>query len=405
MSEELHSVHNRESTLLFKTYNRYPLHIRKASGTKLYDAEGREYTDFLAGISVCNLGHCPPELAEAICEQAKRLVHVSNLFYQDEQLELAERLLGTCSLERVFLCNSGAEANEAAIKLARRYMQKVRGRQAFEVLSLQNSFHGRTLGTLAATGQEKIKEGFQPLPEGFRSVQATTVEDMEQAIGEHTAGVLLEVVQGEGGVQPLSETYLRDLRELCRQRDILFMVDEIQTGMGRTGTMWAHQHFDLQPDVFTVAKALANGLPIGAMLASEEVGAAFGPGAHGTTFGGGALVSKAASEVLRIMERDGLCSRSAEMGALAFDRLRQVQARYPDSVSAVRGLGLMLGVELAYPAQPVWERLLQQGFVCNVTQEKVLRLLPPLIISREEIEGFASALETALHQEMQASDR
>jgi acetylornithine aminotransferase len=404
MTEGLDTIQAREKSLLFTTYNRYPLHIRKASGTKLYDAEGREYTDLLAGISVCNLGHCPLELAETICDQAKRLVHVSNLFYQEEQLELAERLLATCSLERVFFCNSGAEANEAAIKMARRYMQKVRGRQAFEVLSLQNSFHGRTLGTLAATGQEKIKEGFHPLPEGFRTVQATTVEDMEQAISDQTAGVLLEVVQGEGGVQPLSETYLRDLRELCRQRDILFMVDEIQTGMGRSGKMWAHQHLDLQPDVFTVAKALANGLPIGAMIASEEVGAAFGPGAHGTTFGGGALVSGAASAVLRIMERDGLCGRAAEMGAVAQDRLRQVQSRHPEAVSAVRGLGLMLGVELSYPAQPVWERLLQQGYVCNVTQERVLRLLPPLIISREEIEGFASALETALHQEAQAPE-
>ncbi len=399
MSDALQTIQNRESSVLFKTYNRYPLHIKKASGTKLYDAEGREYTDFLAGISVCNLGHCPPELTETLCGQANRLVHVSNLFYQEEQLELAERLLKTCSQEKVFLCNSGAEANEAAIKLARRYMQQVRGRQAHEIITLRNSFHGRTLATLSATGQEKIKEGFQPLPHGFRIVEPQVVEEVERVIGPETAAVLLEVVQGEGGVKPLPDRYLRDIRELCRQRDILFMVDEIQTGMGRSGAMWAHQHFDLRPDVFTVAKALGNGLPIGAMLASEEVGSAFGPGAHGTTFGGGALVSKVASKVLDIMERDDICSRSMDIGHLAVDRLRQVQAGYPEFVSEVRGLGLMLGVELSFPAQPIWESLLSQGFVCNVTQESVLRLLPPLIISFEEIEGFAKALEEALQKE------
>jgi acetylornithine aminotransferase len=394
--DRLASLQERESRVLCNTYTRYPLDVIRASGTRLFDSAGREYLDLLAGISVCNLGHCHPELAGVMREQAEKLIHVSNLFYQEEQLELAERLLATCDLDRVFFCNSGAEANEAAIKLARACMQKVRGGEAYEIVTLQGSFHGRTLAALAATGQDKVKQGFDPLPDGFVIVPPEDPHALESALSERTAAVLLETIQGEGGVRPLSAEYLRQVQLMCRERSILFMIDEIQTGMGRTGAMWSYQNEGLDPDVVTVAKGLANGLPMGAVLAREETAAGFGPGAHATTFGGGALVSAVASRVLDIMERDGLCARAAEIGSFARSELSRLQRKYPDTVTQVRGAGLMLGVELAFPAQDVWRRLLEKGYVCNVTQQTVLRLLPALIMEKEEIADFVRALDEVL---------
>ncbi|SFJ43299.1 acetylornithine aminotransferase apoenzyme [Desulfomicrobium apsheronum] len=385
-----------EASALCRTYARYPLAVSRAEGTKLYTPEGRVYTDLLAGIAVCNLGHSHPELVEVIRAQAGKLIHVSNLFYQEEQVALAKSLLGTSHLQRVFFCNSGAEANEGAIKLARRYMREGRGEERYEIITLSGSFHGRTLATLTATGQDKIKTGFGPLPEGFITVPFADLEAMEAAMNERTAAVLIEMIQGEGGVKPLPEDYVRGLAALCAAKGVLLIVDEIQTGVGRTGKFWAHQHAGLKPDIVTVAKGLAGGLPMGAVMCTEEVSKGFPPGSHGTTFGGNALISAVASKVIEIIERDDLCGRAARMGDWLRGRLEGLRSRFPEKIAEVRVHGLMVGIELTHPGAEVWKELLGQGFVLNLTQDTVLRLLPPLVITEEELEAFCLALESIL---------
>ena len=399
MTQAYDSLVSRDKKVLCQTYGRYPLAIARAVGSRLYDLDGREYVDLLSGIAVANLGHSHPELLEVMSSQARDLIHISNLFYQPRQVELAEKLLGTCACDRVFFCNSGAEANEAAIKLARRYMRTVRYKDAFEIITLSGSFHGRTLATLTATGQQgRIKEGFEPLPEGFVSVPFGDIEAMRAAIGPKTAAVLIEMVQGEGGVLPLPEAYVRQVQDLCRAENCLFMVDEIQTGLCRTGRFWAHQHFGLEPDVFTTAKGLANGLPMGAMLAKEHVARGFVPGAHATTFGGGGVLSAVASRVVDIMLRDDLAGRSRDLGNLAVEALRKIQAALPEKIRTIRGLGLMIGIELAGPGEAVHAELRERGFVCNLAHGKVLRLLPPLTIDADDLLAFAAALEDILKQ-------
>ncbi|MBE1424328.1 acetylornithine aminotransferase [Desulfomicrobium macestii] len=385
-----------EASALCRTYARYPLAVSRAEGTRLYTPEGRVYTDLLAGIAVCNLGHSHPELVEVICAQAGKLIHVSNLFYQEEQVALAKRLLGTSHLERVFFCNSGAEANEGAIKLARRYMREGRGEERYEIITLGGSFHGRTLATLTATGQDKIKTGFGPLPEGFITVPFADLAAMEAVMNERTAAVLIEMIQGEGGVKPLPDDYVRGLAALCAAKGVLLIVDEIQTGVGRTGRFWAHQHAGLKPDIVTVAKGLAGGLPMGAVMCTEEVSKGFPPGSHGTTFGGNALISAVASKVIEIIERDDLCGRAARMGDWLRGRLEGIRSRFPEKIAEVRVHGLMVGIELTHPGAEVWKELLGQGFVLNLTQDTVLRLLPPLVITEEELEAFCLALESIL---------
>jgi len=385
-----------EEKALCRTYARYPLAVSRGQGTKLITPEGRVYTDLLAGIAVCNLGHSHPELVEVICNQAAKLIHVSNLFYQEEQVSLAMRLLGTSHLERVFFCNSGAEANEGAIKLARRYMREGRGEERFEIITLSGSFHGRTLATLTATGQDKIKTGFGPLPEGFITVPFADLSAMEAAMTDRTAAVLVEMIQGEGGVRPLPEDYARGLAALCAKRGVLLVVDEIQTGVGRTGKFWAHQHLGLTPDIVTVAKGLAGGLPMGAVMCTEEVSKGFPPGSHGTTFGGNALISAVADKVIEIIQRDDLCGRAARLGEWLRGRLGEMKSGFADKIADVRVHGLMVGIELTRPGADVWKALLEKGFVLNLTQDTVLRLLPPLVISEEELEAFCQALESVL---------
>lgn len=387
-----------EAAALCRTYARYPLAVSRAEGARLISPEGRIYTDLLAGIAVCNLGHSHPELVEVIRAQAGKLIHVSNLFYQQEQVELARRLLATCHLERVFFCNSGAEANEGAIKLARRYMREGRGQERYEIITVTGSFHGRTLATLTATGQDKIKTGFGPLPEGFVTVPFGDLAAMERAITDRAAAVLIEMIQGEGGVVPVPDDYARGLAELCARRGALLMIDEIQTGVGRTGKFWAHQHLGLLPDVVTAAKGLAGGLPMGAVMCSEEVSKGFPPGSHGTTFGGNALISAVASKVIEIIERDDLCGRAARLGAWMRGRLEDLKTRRPGQIAAVRVHGLMIGIELTRPGEEIWKALLEAGFVLNLTQDKVLRLLPPLVITEGELGAFLAAFETVLSQ-------
>lgn len=385
-----------EASALCRTYARYPLAVSRGEGTRLFTPEGRAYIDLLAGIAVCNLGHSHPELVEVICAQSKKLIHVSNLFYQEEQVSLARRLLGTSHLERVFFCNSGAEANEGAIKLARRYMREGRGEERFEIITLSGSFHGRTLATLTATGQDKIKTGFGPLPEGFITVPFGDLDAMKNAMSGRTAAVLVEMIQGEGGVKPLPDDYARGLAALCAEKGVLLMIDEIQTGVGRTGKFWAYQHLGLTPDIVTVAKGLAGGLPMGAVMCTEEVSKGFPPGSHGTTFGGNALISAVADKVIEIIERDDLCGHAARMGDLLCERLNAMKSRFPEKIAAVRVHGLMVGIELTHPGADVWKALLEKGFILNLTQDTVLRLLPPLVISEEELAAFCLALETIL---------
>jgi acetylornithine aminotransferase len=385
-----------EAAALCRTYARYPLAVSRGQGTKLFSPEGRVYTDLLAGIAVCNLGHSHPELVDVICAQAGKLIHVSNLFYQEEQVTLARRLLQTAGLDRVFFCNSGAEANEGAIKLARRYMREGRGQERYEIITVAGSFHGRTLATLTATGQDKIKTGFGPLPEGFVTVPFADLGTMEAAMNDRTAAVLIEMIQGEGGVKPLPDDYARGLAALCAERGVLLMIDEIQTGVGRTGRFWAHQHLGLKPDVVTVAKGLAGGLPMGAVMCTEEVSKGFPPGSHGTTFGGNALISAVACKVIDIIERDGLCARAAELGEHLRVRLEALRAKMPERIAEVRVHGLMVGIELTAPGADVWKALLDKGFVLNLTQDTVLRLLPPLTITEEELDAFVAALKDVL---------
>jgi acetylornithine aminotransferase len=396
MGNTLEKLRKKEESLLFATYARYPVTVAEGRGSRLRDLDGREYIDLLSGIGVTNLGHCHPETAEVAAAQARKLVHVSNLFYQEEQLDLAERLLKTTHFTKAFFCNSGAEANEAAIKLARRRQQRLKNKYAYEIITFEGCFHGRTLATVAATGQAKFQDGFAPMPEGFVQIPWGDPQALEAAVGDKTAGVLLEIIQGEGGVRPVSAEFAREVARICRDKDILFIVDEVQCGMGRTGSYWAFQHFGLTPDIMTAAKALANGLPMGAMLGTDEAAPAFVAGSHATTFGGGALVSAVAAKVMEIMERDKLPQRAAELGAWAMDRFRAVQACCPAGIREVRGMGLMIGIELAQPGREVWEKLLQNGFILNLTQERVLRLLPPLIIAKEDLESFAVCLENIL---------
>jgi len=392
-SEEIQKC---DAAALCRTYARYPLAVNRGQGTRLFSPEGKVYTDLLAGIAVCNLGHSHPELVEVICTQAAKLIHVSNLFYQEEQVELAKKLLGTCHLDRVFFCNSGAEANEGAIKLARRYMREGRGQERYEIITVTGSFHGRTLATLTATGQDKIKTGFGPLPEGFVTVPFGDLEAMKAAMNDRTAAVLIEMIQGEGWVKPLPDDYARGLAALCADRGVLLMIDEIQTGVGRTGKFWAHQHLGLRPDVVTVAKGLAGGLPMGAVMCTEEVSKGFPPGSHGTTFGGNALISAVAKKVIEIIERDDLCGRAAQLGEHLRGRLAAVREKFPERIADVRVHGMMVGIELTAPGADVWRALLEKGFVLNLTQDTVLRLLPPLVITEEELDAFADALESVL---------
>ncbi len=312
--------------VIAQTYARYPLALVKGKGCTVYDDQGKAYTDFIAGIAVCNLGHAHPKLSAALASQAEKLWHVSNLFYTQPQAQLAAWLTDRSFAHRVFFANSGAEANEAAIKLARKYFQDKGQPQRHRVVSMKQSFHGRTMATLSATGQEKVRKGFDPILEGFDFVPFNDIEDLSATIGPGTCAVMLEPIQGEGGVICPEPQYLSLVRSLCDETGCLLIYDEVQTGIGRTGKLFAHEHFDAAPDIMTLAKALGNGLPIGAMLATEKVVAAFSPGAHASTFGGGPLVTAVALSVLQILEQDGLIAHAAKMGDYLIARLEGLQA-------------------------------------------------------------------------------
>jgi acetylornithine aminotransferase len=376
------------------TYKRFPIVLVKGSGASLWDSDGRRYTDFVAGIAVCNLGHAHPAVAEALCRQAKRLLHVSNLFYTVPQTELAAWLTAHSFADRVFFCNSGAEANEAALKLVRKYFNDRGESGRRRVVAMERSFHGRTFATLSATGQEKVRQGFEPVLAGFEFVPFNDIDALAQVVDDRTAAVVLEPVQGEGGVRPPAPGYLQAVRALCDEAGALLVFDEIQTGIGRTGKLFAHEHFGVQPDIMTLAKALANGLPIGAMLATEAAAAAFGPGSHASTFGGTPIVTAAALEVVKALG-GGLIDQAAATGAYFREQLLGLQARHA-SVAEIRGLGLLLGMEISGDGDAIVRACMQRGYLINCIQGNILRFVPPLIISRAEIDGLVACLDALL---------
>jgi acetylornithine aminotransferase len=380
-----------------QTYNRFNLAILSGSGCNLWDQEGRQYLDFVAGIAVCNLGHCPPELARVLYEQAQQLVHVSNLYYTEPQAKLAGDLTSVCFADKVFFGNSGAEANEAAIKLARKYSWQRYGPGRYGIITMKDSFHGRTLATLSATGQLKVQEGFEPLVDGFRYVDFDDLDAVAEAIDETICAVLVEPIQGEGGVRIPEANYLAGLRELCSKHDLLLIYDEIQVGMGRTGRLFSHQHEGVAPDIMTLAKALANGVPIGAMLASSEVAEAFTPGSHASTFGGTPLVTAVAIEVLRQISRQSFLDRVQVVGDYFREQLLSLHQKY-SFVREVRGRGLILGMELDFPGGEIVIQCQERGVLINCTAEKVLRFLPPLIVTSEEVDRLIKTLDAVFAQ-------
>ncbi len=383
--------------LIMNTYNRFPVVFVKGRGTSLYTDDGKEFLDFVAGIAVNVLGHCHPRVVVAIQKQAQRLIHISNLYHIEPQIKLARMLVQHSFADRVFFCNSGAEAVEAAIKLARKYAKEHYDENRYEIITAQNSFHGRTFGAVTATGQERFHRGFEPLVPGFRYVPFDDISALKEAINERTCAVLLEPIQGEGGVRVPSEDYLKEVRELCDHNGILLILDEVQTGIGRTGRLFAYEHFGIKPDIMTLAKALGGGVPIGAMLATERVARSFTPGSHASTFGGNPLATRAALATLETVLEDGILIKECQrLGAYFMERLTELKKLYPELVVDIRGKGLMIGMELSVPCAQVVKECFEQGILINCTAERVLRFTPPLIVTEEEIDRVVKTLDEIL---------
>jgi acetylornithine/N-succinyldiaminopimelate aminotransferase len=384
---------------IMKTYGRYPLVPVKGEGCYLWDADGKKYLDFLAGVAVNNLGHCYPAVTAALAKQAAELIHCSNYYHIPQQIELAELLCTNSFAEKAFFCNSGAEANEAAIKLARRYSREKFGADRYEIITALSSFHGRTMATISATGQEKVQKFFDPLLHGFRHVPFNDAAALRAAVSPCTCAVMLEPIQGEGGVVVPSAEYLREVREICNENGLVLIFDEVQVGMGRTGKLFAHEHFGITPDIMTLAKALAGGAPIGTMLATNELAGAFTPGSHGSTFGGNPLVTAAGVATVRAILEDGILNRTCEIGEYLTGELEALARKFPAIIIEVRGIGLMIGVQLSIPGGEVVKKALERGLLLNCAQEKVLRFVPPLIIGKKEVDEMLAIL-TGILEEM-----
>ncbi len=378
---------------IMKTYGRYPIVPVKGAGCRLWDADGKEYLDFLGGVAVNNLGHCHPNVVAALQKQAAELIHCSNYYQIPQQIELAELLCRHSFADKAFFCNSGAEANEAAIKLARKYSRDTYGPERYEIITAADSFHGRTMATVSATGQEKVQRFFDPLLHGFKHVPFDDVDALEAAITPTTCAVMLEPIQGEGGVNVPSPGYFQEVRLLCDKHDLILIFDEVQVGMGRTGKMFAYEHFDIVPDIMTLAKALAGGAPIGTMLATDRYAAAFVPGTHGSTFGGNPLVCAAAIATVRTILEDGILNRCEEIGEYLVGELQTLQHTYP-FVKEVRGIGLMIGMALDIPAGDIVRKGHERGVLLNVTHDTVLRFVPPLTVTKQEINQMIAVLDS-----------
>jgi len=376
---------------VMQTYGRQPLALKEGKGAVVWDVEGRPYIDCVAGIAVNNVGHAHPNVVEAISKQAHKLIHTSNIYYTEEQARLAELLVKVSPHQKAFFCNSGAEANEGAIKLARKYTGKG------EIIAMENSFHGRTITTITATGQHKYKKNFGPLTPGFKHVPYGDVEAVREAITDKTAAVLVEPIQGEGGIIIPPEGYLEELKKVCHENDVLLIFDEVQTGFGRTGEMFASQTFKVAPDITTLAKAIAGGFPMGAVLASEEVGNAFEPGDHAATFGGGPLACAAALASIQTIQDEGLLAQSRSHGECFKAQLKDLFQEY-GIVEDVRAMGMMLGMEMSMPCASMVDEMRQQGVLVNCTAGNVLRFVPPLVITTEQINEVTDSLDEVLRR-------
>ncbi len=368
-------------------FSRNQIVLDHGKGCKLYDMDGNEYLDFLAGIAVNALGHAHPVLVKAIADQAGKLIHCSNLYYTKVQADLVKTLAEVSGFDRSFLCNSGAEANEGALKLARKYgHEKAVGKQ--RIISAMHSFHGRTLATLTATGQPKYQKGYEPLPTGFDYAEYGDITTLENLMGEDVCAVILEPIQGEGGVHVPSDEYLKQVRALCDKYDALLIFDEIQTGLCRSGKWFAWEYSGAKPDIITLAKALGGGFPVAAFLTTERLAHVFAPGDHGSTFGGNPLACAAANASLKVMREENLAAKAAEIGTYFKTQLEALQKKFPDKITEVRGRGLLLGMELSKPGKPIVDACLQKGMIINCTAVNVIRLVPPLIITKAEIDAL-----------------
>lgn len=380
------------------TYSRFPAAMVRGKGCRLWDADDREYLDFLAGIAVCSLGHCYPAVTEAVCSQAKKLMHVSNLFYTEPQTQLAELLTAHSFADRVFMANSGAEANEAAIKLARIHSGKGR----YEIISLSGSFHGRTLATVAATGQPKFHQGFEPMPVGFVHADFGDPDELEKFINPTTCAILCEPLQGESGVRPLEPEYLQKIRSLCDKHNLLLIFDEVQTGMGRTGTLFAYEQLGVTPDIMTLAKALGNGLPIGAMLTRSDIASSFTVGTHASTFGGNPVAAAAAVAVMETMLAKGFFASIQEKSSYFIKQLEGVAAQFSHLCSGVRGSGMLLALVLTEKGiehgTEIVQKLFERGCLINFAGMRVLRFIPPLTVTQEDIDQLIGELSAVLHE-------
>jgi len=372
---------NLANTYILNTYKRVPVVFTKGKGTYIWDSDGKKYLDFFPGWAVSGLGHCHKRIVKAVSRQLKEIIHVSNNYYSYPQALLAQRLSSNSIGGKVFFSNSGAEANEAAIKLARAYGSED-GR--YKIISMDKSFHGRTLATLTATGQEKVKKGFAPLPEGFIHVPFNDIDAVKQAIDDVTVAVMLEPIQGEGGINIADHNYMKQLRLLCNAKKILLIFDEVQTGMGRCGKLFCYQYYDMLPDIITLAKSLGGGLPIGAMIASEKFADVLKPGMHASTFGGSPVVCAAANAALDAIEKDRLLANANRMGDYIVKGLNRLKKRFPDVINHVRHKALMIGVELNIDGTKIVERCLEKGLLINCTQGNVLRIMPPITVNKGE---------------------
>ena len=378
----------------FDLYNRYPITLVKGRGCKVWDDERNEYIDALAGIAVNSLGHCHPRVVSAIQKQSGKLMHISNFYYNEPQSDLAEKLVNVSGLDRVFFCNSGAEAVEGAIKLARKYSSK--NGKTGTIISMGNSFHGRTLGTIAM-GKDKYQNGFDPMPSGFERVQFNNVKALEERVNDQTVAIVMEPIQGEGGIVPVSKEFLQKARDLADKYDFPLILDEVQTGIARTGKMFAYLNYGITPDIVASAKALGSGFPIGAVLAKEKTANAFNYGNHGTTYGGNPLACAAALETLTVIEEDGICEKARVRGEYMMTRLRDLSNNWP-AIKEVRGMGMMIGVELSFPGADVVVEMMKRGVLSNCASEVVIRLVPPLVISKEEIDKVVDVLVESIKE-------
>lgn len=390
-------IYNKDAEHYLPVFARYKIVLDHGEGPYVYDIHGKKYLDYLGGIAVNVLGHNYPALVKAISEQAAKMIHCSNLYYTEAQAEAAEKLSKISGMDRVFFGNSGAEANEGAIKLARKYAHTI-DKDKSQIITANNSFHGRTIATLTATGQAHYHEGVGPLPDGFSYVDYNDIEQLESLMSEKTCAVMIEAIQGEGGVNVPDKDYLKKVRALCDKYNALLIFDEIQCGMGRTGTFFAHEQFGVKGDIVTLAKGLAGGVPIGAFLTSNKIAKAFHAGDHGTTFGGNPLACAAANVVLDAMKNDGLMENAKTVGTYLMEKLNELKGKYPALIKDVRGRGLMVGAEITRPGREIVDECLKYGVIINCTAGKVLRFVPPLIITKQHVDELIPVLDKVLYK-------